>query len=187
MSGGAAMTMADNVIDTRVLGHLIGGREVLGGSRRAPVYNPATGGVIAEVAIAGPDEVAQSVDAASEAARVWSNTPLGKRAAVMFRARELIVARSEELARLITLEHGKTLPDALGEVARGLENVEFCAGLGHHLKGEFAAEVAGGIDVHQLRQPLGVVACVTPFNFPAMVPLWMVTTAMAAGNAVVLK
>ena len=105
----------------------------------------------------------------------------------MFRAREIIDARKDELARIITREHGKVHSDALGEIARGMENVEFCAGLLHHMKGEFAEQVADGVDVKQIRQPVGVVACITPFNFPAMVPLWMFTTAIAAGNAVVLK
>ena len=105
----------------------------------------------------------------------------------MFRLRDIIAARSTELAAVISEEHGKVLSDAGGEILRGLENVEFCAGLVHHMKGEYLEQAAGGIDVHMVRQPVGVVACITPFNFPAMVPLWMVTTAIAAGNAVILK
>jgi len=105
----------------------------------------------------------------------------------MFKLREIVTAKSDELARIITAEHGKVVSDAAGEVVRGLENVEYCAGLMHHLKGEFSEQVSSGVDVHSVRQPVGIVACITPFNFPAMVPLWMVTTAIACGNTVILK
>ncbi len=167
--------------------HVIGGRHVAPDGRRGPVFNPATGRQTAEVAIASAAEVHEAARIAQTAQRAWRDTPLTKRAAIMFRLREIIVSRAEELARLITSEHGKTVSDALGEVQRGLENVEYCTGLMSHLKGEYSEQVANGIDVHQVRQPIGVVACITPFNFPAMVPLWMVTTAIAAGNAVILK
>ena len=167
--------------------HVIGGLPVDDDARRAPVYNPATGEQSAEVVLADAARVDEAVRAAAEAQRAWRATGLAKRSHVMFKLREFIEAHRDELARIITAEHGKTVDDALGEVARGLENVEFCAGLMHHLKGDYAEQVAGGVDVHQVRQPLGVVACITPFNFPAMVPLWMVTTAIAAGNAVILK
>ena len=139
------------------------------------------------MALASAALVQEAARTAQAAQRGWRATGLGKRQQVMFRLREIISSRAEELARIITAEHGKTVPDALGEVTRGLENVEFCTSLMHHLKGEYSEQVAGGIDVHQVRQPIGVVACITPFNFPAMVPLWMVTTAIAAGNAVILK
>lgn len=112
---------------------------------------------------------------------------LTKRTEIMFNLRQIIRSRADELAKVISREHGKTLDDAMGEITRGLENVEFCAGLLSHMKGEFLEQAATGIDVKQIKQPVGVVSCVTPFNFPAMVPLWMITTAIAAGNAVILK
>ncbi|MFT4051581.1 MAG: CoA-acylating methylmalonate-semialdehyde dehydrogenase [Microbacterium sp.] len=169
------------------IAHVIGGEAVAPTGRTARVFNPATGVQTGEVGIASADLVHAAAGVAQAAQRAWRETGLGKRQHVMFRLREIIVQRAEELARLITAEHGKTVPDALGEVARGLENVEFCTSLMHHLKGEYSEQVASGVDVHQVRQPVGVVACITPFNFPAMVPLWMVTTAIAAGNAVILK
>ncbi len=170
-----------------VIGHVIGGAERAVAGRTAPVFNPATGRQTASVSLASADTVAEAVRVAQAAQPAWRAVGLGRRQQIMFRLREIITGRAEELARIITAEHGKTVEDALGEVARGLENVEFCTNLMHHLKGEFAEQVAAGVDVHQIRQPVGVVACITPFNFPAMVPLWMVTTAIAAGNAVILK
>ncbi len=167
--------------------HVVGGERVAADGRTGPVFNPATGAQTGEVALASADFVHEAARTAQAAQRAWRDTGLGKRQQVMFRLREIIATRAEELARIITAEHGKTVDDALGEVARGLENVEFCTSLMHHLKGEYSEQVAGGVDVHQVRQPVGVVACITPFNFPAMVPLWMVTTAIAAGNAVILK
>ncbi|TDN93218.1 CoA-acylating methylmalonate-semialdehyde dehydrogenase [Microbacterium sp. BK668] len=155
--------------------------------RFGAVFNPATGAQTSQVGFASAEFLHEAARKAKAAQPVWRETGLAKRSAVMFRLREIISSRAEELARIITAEHGKTVADALGEVARGLENVEFCTGLMHHLKGEYSEQVASGVDVHQVRQPLGVVACITPFNFPAMVPLWMVTTAIAAGNAVILK
>lgn len=174
--------------DLTTVPHLVGGRRLTPeGGRRGPVFNPATGQQTGEVVLASAAFVNETARAAHAAQRGWRDTGLGKRQQVMFRLREIISTRSEELARIITAEHGKTVDDALGEVARGLENVEFCTSLMHHLKGDYSEQVAGGVDVHQVRQPIGVVACITPFNFPAMVPLWMVTTAIAAGNAVILK
>lgn len=167
--------------------HYIGGARVDRSSRFGPVFNPATGKQTGEVPLADSALVAEAAEVAARAQRSWAALGLARRQSILFRLREIIQSRSRELAELITSEHGKTVPDALGEVTRGLENVEFCANLMHHLKGEFAGQVATGIDVHQLRQPVGVVAAITPFNFPAMVPLWMVTTAVAAGNAVILK
>jgi len=170
--------------------HVIGGAEVpprAPDARTGAVYDPATGHQTGEVAFASADVVREAARTAQTAQRAWRDTGLAKRQQILFRLREIISTRAEELAAIITAEHGKTLPDALGEVARGLENVEFCTGLMHHLKGEYSEQIATGLDVHQVRQPIGVVACITPFNFPAMVPLWMVTTAIAAGNAVILK
>ena len=167
--------------------HVIGGRRVSGSARTAAVFDPATGRQSAQVALASADLVHEAAQTALEAQKGWRDTGLVRRQQVMFRVREIVSARAEELARIITAEHGKTVADALGEVARGLENVEFCTNLVHHLKGEYSEQVAAGVDVHRVRQPIGVVACITPFNFPAMVPLWMVTTAIAAGNAVILK
>ncbi|WP_298744991.1 CoA-acylating methylmalonate-semialdehyde dehydrogenase [uncultured Microbacterium sp.] len=168
--------------------HVVAGRRIADdAARRGPVFNPATGQQSGEVVLASAEFVHESARAAQAAQRGWRDTGLGKRQQVMFRLREIISSRSDELARIITAEHGKTVDDALGEVARGLENVEFCTSLMHHLKGDYSEQVAGGVDVHQVRQPIGVVACITPFNFPVMVPLWMVTTAIAAGNAVILK
>ncbi|WP_435821712.1 CoA-acylating methylmalonate-semialdehyde dehydrogenase [Micrococcus luteus] len=171
---------------TTVIEHFIGGK-ARGGDRTTPVYNPATGQQIAELVQAPASRVDEAVRDAVRAQREWRRVGLVKRSKIMFRAREIIDARKDELARIITREHGKVHSDALGEIARGMENVEFCAGLLHHMKGEFAEQVADGVDVKQIRQPVGVVACITPFNFPAMVPLWMFTTAITAGNAVVLK
>lgn len=151
------------------------------------VDNPATGVVLGEVISASSTVIDDVVRQASAAQRAWRNVGLGKRSQVFFNMAHILRTRADELAAIITEENGKTLVDAHGEIARALENVEFCAGLGHHLKGESAHQVSTGIDVEQLKQPLGVVACITPFNFPAMVPLWMTTTAIAAGNAVVVK
>ena len=173
--------------DIKQIGHWINGGEVAGTGREQHVFNPATGEVSGRVALASVSDLEQAVDAARAALPAWRATGLTKRAAVMFKLREIVTAKSDELARIITAEHGKVVSDAAGEVVRGLENVEYCAGLMHHLKGEFSEQVSSGVDVHSVRQPVGVVACITPFNFPAMVPLWMVTTAIACGNTVILK
>ena len=173
--------------DIKQIGHWINGGEVAGTGREQDVFNPATGEVSGGVALASVSDLEQAVDAARAALPAWRATGLTKRAAVMFKLREIVTAKSDELARIITAEHGKVVSDAAGEVVRGLENVEYCAGLMHHLKGEFSEQVSSGVDVHSVRQPVGIVACITPFNFPAMVPLWMVTTAIACGNTVILK
>ncbi|MGX5357219.1 CoA-acylating methylmalonate-semialdehyde dehydrogenase [Kocuria sp. KH4] len=170
-----------------VIEHFIDGRRHGGSERTAPVYNPATGQVARQVLLASAEEVATAVEAAEAALRGWRATSLAKRTAIMFKVENIIRERTPELAEIVTAEHGKVLSDAAGEIARGLENVQFCTGLMHHLKGEHLEQAATGVDVHQIRQPVGVVACITPFNFPAMVPLWMITTAIAAGNTVVLK
>jgi malonate-semialdehyde dehydrogenase (acetylating)/methylmalonate-semialdehyde dehydrogenase len=172
---------------TEKLYHLIGGDRSTDGQRTGQVFNPATGKQTGELPLATAATLAGAVDVAEAAQPGWRATGMAKRAAVMFRLREIITSRKRELAALITAEHGKVLDDAAGEIDRGLENVEFCAGVVHHMKGEALEQAAGGVDVSQIRQPVGVVGCITPFNFPAMVPLWMITTAIAAGNAVILK
>ncbi|HEX6872271.1 MAG TPA: CoA-acylating methylmalonate-semialdehyde dehydrogenase [Micromonosporaceae bacterium] len=168
--------------------HWIAGARLAGTSGRVgPVYNPATGAVTGEVDLASAAEVDQAVSSARAAAVAWREASLSRRAAVLFAFRELLHQHAGELAAIITSEHGKVLSDAKGEVARGLENAEFATGIPHLLKGGFSEQVSTGVDVYSIRQPLGVVAGITPFNFPAMVPLWMCTTAIAAGNAFVLK
>lgn len=152
-----------------------------------PVYNPATGEVSALVPVASREVVTDTLASASQAARDWSASSLSQRSAVLFRFRELLVQHTDELASIITGEQGKTLADARGELARGLENVEYACGLIEHLKGDFSGGVADGVDVHSFREPVGVVLAVTPFNFPAMVPLWMLANAVASGNAVIVK
>ena len=170
------------------IAHVIAGRSTLGTSgRTGPVYDPATGAVTAEVDLASAEEVDAAVAAAVDAQRTWRDSPLGQRANLLFGAREAVVRRADELAAVITAQHGKTLADAGGEVQRGLECIEFACGVPELLKGDFSPQVAGGVDVRSLRQPIGVVGCITPFNFPCMVPLWMVPNAIACGNAVVLK
>jgi malonate-semialdehyde dehydrogenase (acetylating)/methylmalonate-semialdehyde dehydrogenase len=170
------------------IAHWVGGAEHAGTSGRVgPVFNPATGEQTAEVDLASAAEVAEAVALAKEAAKGWRSASLAKRSAVLFAFRELLAAHTAELAAIITSEHGKVLSDAAGEVARGLENAEFATGIPHLMKGSFSEQAATGVDVYSIRQPLGVVAGITPFNFPAMVPLWMCTTAIAAGNAFVLK
>ena len=155
--------------------------------RSSEVTNPATGEVIAEVGFASIEEVNSAVAAAKAAFAEWRATPLSRRAEVMFRLRSLIVENKQQLAEIISRENGKTIADALGEVARGLENVEFACGIPNLLKGGYSEQASRGVDVYQIRQPLGVVAGITPFNFPAMVPLWMLSNAIACGNTFVLK
>ena len=170
------------------IGHWIGGAELAGTSGRVgPVFNPATGEQTAEVALASTGEVEHAGAVARQAAREWRASSLSRRAAVLFSFRELLAANAGELAAVITSEHGKVLSDAAGEVARALENAEFATGIPHLMKGAYSEQASTGVDVYSIRQPLGVVAGITPFNFPAMVPLWMCATAIAAGNAFVLK
>ncbi|WP_149085911.1 MULTISPECIES: CoA-acylating methylmalonate-semialdehyde dehydrogenase [Microbacterium] len=170
-----------------IVRHVINGTETAAAVRRGPVFDPATGHVTREVAFASAAEVEAAVAAAAAALPGWRETSLIKRADVFFRLRQLVKDRTDELAAIVTSEHGKVLADAAGEVSRGIENVEFAAGLVHLLKGERSEQVARGVDVHSVKQPVGVVAAITPFNFPIMVPLWMVTSAIACGNTVVLK
>jgi malonate-semialdehyde dehydrogenase (acetylating)/methylmalonate-semialdehyde dehydrogenase len=165
-----------------------GGKPVVSGSGRCGVvWNPATGEPRAHVEFAGAAEVDAAVACAVEAFEPWRATPLSRRAEIMFSLRELVHANKPAIAELITLEHGKTLPDAMGEVSRGLENIEFACGIPNLLKGGFTEQASRGIDVYQIRQPLGVVAGITPFNFPAMVPMWMFPNALACGNTFILK
>ncbi|MCT9821276.1 CoA-acylating methylmalonate-semialdehyde dehydrogenase [Microbacterium sp. W1N] len=167
--------------------HHIAGTATGDDTRTGVVYDPATGAVQHQVVLASADETAAAVAAAAAALPGWRATSLIKRADVFFRLRQLLVERSDDLAAIITSEHGKVLSDAKGEISRGIENVEFAAGLVHLLKGEHAEQVSRGVDVHSVKQPVGVVACITPFNFPVMVPLWMTASAIACGNTVVLK
>ncbi|MFL5944784.1 MAG: CoA-acylating methylmalonate-semialdehyde dehydrogenase, partial [Gaiellaceae bacterium] len=174
--------------DVKRISHWIGGRLVEGQSGRSgPVYNPARGVQTAEVDFATVEEVDAAVQAAKEAFPAWRALSLSKRTAIMFRIRDLVDQRREEMARLLTAEHGKVLSDALGEVARGLEVIEYCCGIPELLKGGFTEQASTGIDVYSIRQPLGVAAGITPFNFPAMVPMWMWAPALACGNTFVLK
>jgi malonate-semialdehyde dehydrogenase (acetylating)/methylmalonate-semialdehyde dehydrogenase len=168
--------------------HWISGARVAGTSgRTAPVHDPATGVRTGEVPLASAAEIDAAVKTAVAASREWRTSSLSKRAAVLFAFRELLHERTDELAAIITAEHGKVLSDAAGEIARGLENVEFATGVPQMLKGGFSEQASAGVDVYSIRQPLGVVAGITPFNFPAMVPLWMCANAIACGNAFVLK
>ncbi len=168
--------------------HFINGATVAGASGRAQdVFNPATGAATAQVPLANLDEVNAAVAAAKAAHSGWADTPPAKRAQVMFKFRELIIKNLDKIAGLISMQHGKTFEDAKGEVARGLEVVEFACGIPHLLKGEYSAQVAGAVDSYSMRQPLGVVAGITPFNFPAMGPMWMFPMALACGNTFVLK
>ncbi|GGH38110.1 CoA-acylating methylmalonate-semialdehyde dehydrogenase [Microbacterium album] len=171
-----------------VVPHWIGGAErASSGGRLADVFDPARGVVTKRVSLADGDDVAAAVAAARSAFPAWRDLSLARRQAVLFRFRELLESRKGELAEIITSEHGKVLDDALGEITRGQEVVEFACGLAHHLKGEFSEQVSTGVDVYSTRQPLGVVGIVSPFNFPAMVPMWFFPIAIAAGNTVVLK
>ena len=173
---------------TERIHHWIGGKTVAGTSGRSgPVYDPATGRLAREVDFASTEEVDAAVRAAAEAFPAWRATSLSKRTDVMFRIRNLVDQHRADIASFLTAEHGKVPSDALGEVARGLENLEFATGIPHLLKGGFSEQVSTGVDVYQIRQPLGVVAGITPFNFPAMVPMWMFGNAIACGNTFVLK
>ncbi|MFI5524922.1 CoA-acylating methylmalonate-semialdehyde dehydrogenase [Streptomyces platensis] len=172
----------------KTISHWIGGKPVEGVSGNfGPVYNPATGAQEKQVAFASADEVDAAVSAAKEAFRTWGSSSLAKRTSVLFKYRELLDAHREEIAQLITAEHGKVHSDALGEVARGLEIVELACGIPEKLKGELSTQVSTRVDVAAIRQSLGVVAGITPFNFPAMVPMWMFPLAIACGNTFVLK
>lgn len=173
---------------SKTLHHYIGGREVTAdGGRYAPVYNPATGAVAAHVPLASAAEVQAAIQTAADAFPAWAATPAAQRAQIMFRFRELIISQLDELAEILSSEHGKTVADAKGSLTRGLEVVDFACGIPQLLKGEFSDGVARGVDSYSMRKPLGVCAGITPFNFPAMVPLWMFPIALACGNTFVLK
>ena len=167
--------------------HWIGGAAVAGGGPRAPVFNPSLGVVTKQVVLATVDDVDHAVGVAVEAFTSWSRLPPLRRARVLFEFKQLLDANRTELARIVSQEHGKTVSDAEGEVARGIEVVEFACGAPQLLKGEFSESVGTGVDAYSLRQPLGVVAGITPFNFPAMVPLWMFPLALVCGNTFILK
>ena len=170
------------------IGHFVNGAPVAGTSGRlAPVYNPATGEQTAEVALATAEEVGRVVAAAEAALPGWAATPALRRARVLFRFKELIERDIDALAATLTAEHGKILSDARGSITRGLEVVEFACGIPHLLKGEFSENVGTAVDSYSLRQPVGVCAGITPFNFPAMVPMWMFPVALACGNTFILK
>ena len=170
------------------ISHWIGGQVVAGTSgKQGPVYNPATGEQTAAVDLASAAEVDAAVETAAGAFREWRASSLSQRTTILFAFRDLLDQHRKDVAELITAEHGKVTSDALGEVARGIENVEFACGVPHLLKGGFSEQPSRGVDVYSIRQPLGVVAGVTPFNFPAMVPMWMFANAIACGNTFILK
>ena len=182
------MAVKEPQVTLKRVSHWIGGKLVEGRSGRSGiVWNPATGQQQATVDFASAEELDKAVAVAKEAYKSWRQTPLSRRTEIMFKFRELVDQNRRKIAELITLEHGKTITDALGEVARGLENVEFATGIPHLLKGAYSEQASRGVDVYQIRQPLGVVAGITPFNFPAMVPMWMFCNAIACGNTFILK
>jgi len=168
--------------------HWIGGKATSGESdRRSPVYNPATGSQTADVALASTADVDGAVQTAKAAFEEWKDSSLTRRQNIMFAFRNLVVENKLDIARQLTAEHGKTIDDALGEVQRGLEVIEFACNIAHLLKGEYSEQVSSGVDTYTLRQPRGVVAGITPFNFPTMVPMWMYPVAIACGNTFILK
>ena len=169
------------------VGHFIGGKFVAGTGRSATVTNPATGDVVREVALASAETTRLAIASAQAAFEDWRNTPPAKRARIMFKARQLLAAEADRIVALITEEHGKALDDAMGEFQRGLENVDYACGIPEMLKGEYSRNAGPNIDAWSDFQPLGVVAGITPFNFPAMVPMWMFPSAIACGNTFVLK
>src|SRR5438034_5367814 len=174
--------------DVKRISHWIGGRIVEGESGRSgPVYNPALGRQTGAVDFASAEEVDHAVQAAKPAFPAWRATSLSRKSAILFRIRELVHERKDDIARILTAEHGQVLSGAKGEVARGLEVIEFCCGIPELLKGGYSEQASTGIDVYSIRQPLGVVAGITPFNFPVMVPMWMWAPAIACGNTFVIK
>ncbi|HZU94416.1 MAG TPA: aldehyde dehydrogenase family protein, partial [Microbacterium sp.] len=173
---------------TRTIPHFVGGSLLTPEEGRfADVFDPSTGAVQARVPLASEHEVRAVIDNAEAAQAGWAATNPQKRARVLLRFLDLVQREMQSLAELLASEHGKTVDDAKGDIQRGLEVIEFAAGAPHLLKGEYSTGAGAGIDVYSMRQPLGVVAAITPFNFPAMIPLWKAGPALAAGNAVVLK
>lgn len=181
------MSVSETIATVSVPHWINGKAELSSSGRTGTIYDPATGELVGEVGFASIEEVDRAVAAAKAAYISWRSTPLSRRAEIMFRLRDLISQKRQRIAEILTKENGKTTSDALGEVARGLENVEFACGVPNLLKGGYTEQASQGVDVYQIRQPLGVVAGITPFNFPAMVPLWMFTNAIACGNTFVLK
>ena len=171
----------------RTIEHFIAGNGAGGGSRQHEIWDPNTGEVQAKVSLGGARELAWAVDAANAAQPAWAATNPQKRARVMFAYKALVEAHIDELAELLSSEHGKVIADARGDVQRGLDVIEFACGIPHVLKGEYTQGAGPGIDVYSMRQPLGIVAGITPFNFPAMIPMWMFGVAIACGNAFILK
>ncbi len=172
----------------RTVGHFIGGKHVAGTSNRyADIFQPMTGDVIGKVALASTAELAAAVTNAAEAQKGWAATNPQRRARVLMKFLDLVARNNEELAELLAREHGKTIPDARGDIQRGVEVVEFAIGIPHLMKGEYTEGAGPGIDIYSMRQPLGVVAGITPFNFPAMIPMWKFAPALACGNAFILK
>jgi malonate-semialdehyde dehydrogenase (acetylating) / methylmalonate-semialdehyde dehydrogenase len=172
---------------TRIAHWIDGSPTTDAAGRSGPVFNPATGEQTGEVDFASRDDLDRVVRGATEAAAIWRSTSLARRTGVLFRFRELLAASIDDLAAIVTSEHGKVLSDAKGEIQRGLENVEYACGVAEHMKGGYSEQAGTGVDVYSIRQPLGVVAGITPFNFPVMVPLWMCANAIATGNAFILK
>ena len=170
------------------LKHIINGEKVEGSSKTVfDIYNPATGKVIRQMQGVSADDTKAAITAAKNALPEWSHVPPSKRAQIMFKYRELVIEHVDELARMLSEEHGKTLADANGEILRGVEVIEFCTAINNHLKSDFTANVSAGIDSYNMRLPVGVCAGITPFNFPAMVPMWMYPVAISCGNTFVLK
>ena len=180
-------TPANSIDPTGIVGHFVNGAERADDNRPLPVTNPATGQVIRQVAMASAGTVAEAVAAAQAAFPEWRDTPPAKRARIMFRFKQLLEENAELIASAITEEHGKVFDDAMGEFGRGVEIVDYACGIPELLKGEYSRNVGPGIDSWSDFQPLGVVAGITPFNFPAMVPMWMFPMAIACGNTFVLK
>src|SRR4030088_1130003 len=190
MSSSVASLLASEILtlEGAIVPHWIGGKAIARqGDRRAPVYNPVTGQVARFVPFASKEEVDAAVNAANAQFPCWSATPPLRRARILFRFKDLIEREQNRLVRIISVEHGKTIPDATGELVRGLEVVEFACGIPQLLKGEYSDQVGTGVDCFSFRQPLGTVVGITPFNFPSMVPLWMFPVALTCGNTFVLK
>mgnify|MGYP001415979722 FL=1 len=172
----------------KTIQHFVGGKNFSGNSKRTgKVFNPATGEQSAEVKLANSEDIDNAVDVAKKAFDSWSNKPPLQRARVMFKFKELIEKNSEELTKIIVSEHGKVFEDAKGSLTRGLEVVEYACGIPQMLKGDFTENVGSNVDSWSIRQPLGVCAGITPFNFPAMVPMWMYPISIACGNSFILK
>ena len=172
----------------KTIDQLIDGTQVSSTSgRTSPVFNPATGEQTAELGLASVEDVDAAVASSKRAFEGWRAMSVAKRTKIMFNFRDLVVKNTDEIARRLTAEHGKVLSDAAGEVARGIENIEYATGIAEHMKGSYNENASTGVDVFTVRHPLGVVAGITPFNFPAMVPLWTIPNAIATGNSYILK